>query len=424
MAGKAVKFGFVGLGSRGRLMMKKVIRIPGTKLVGFCDLNQECVDLAVKAAEELGVKPKVYENYDAMLNDPTIDAVVIATSWSAHISLACKAMEAGKAVAMEVGPAMSLQECFKLVEVQERTGAKFMFLENTCYNRDVLLVMNMIKDGLFGEIVHAAGCYQHCVTDIVYNEYDAFNRGVPGNERIVNRMKRNMEPYPTHDIGPIAKALNINRGNRFISLTAMSSKAVGLNSYVEKKYGKEKAGEFKPLAQGDVVTTMIKCAGGETVLLTWNTALPAPASKGFKFHGTNGVYHDELKSVHIDGMTPTDPKAPTAKQWEGLDKYAKKYKHPGWVWFDRNKYMEKYSINPRAHGDADYLILMAFADCIREGYDMPIDVYDAATWIAISVLVEESLALGGQPVFFPDFSNGRWLRRAPLNIDKRWNCGT
>ena len=423
MSFRTVKIGFVGLGSRGRNLMKKLIRIRGTKVVGICDLNEDCVAEALKGAAELGEKPKVYPTLQDMLDDPNVEAVVVATSWSAHISIACAAMEAGKAVATEVGPAMSIQECFKLVETQERTGAKFMFLENTCYNRDVLLVLDMIKAGLFGEIIHATGCYQHCVTDIVYKEYDAFNAGVPGNERIINRMMRNMEPYPTHDVGPIAKALNINRGNRFLTLTAMSSKSRGLNAYAEKTYGKEAAGKFAPLAQGDVVTTMIKCAGGETVLLTWNTALPAPPSKGFKFHGTNGMYHAELNSVHIDGMTPVDPKAPASKQWESIERYKKEYKHPGWVWFDKNKYMEKWNINPKAHGDADYLILMAFADCIRNDTDMPIDVYDAATWIAISVLVEESLALGGQPVFFPDFTNGRWLRRKPLDVDARWNCG-
>ena len=423
MAARTVKVGFVGLGSRGRGLMKKAIRISGMKVVGLCDLNDKCIELALKEAEELNEKPRVYKSYQDMLSDSKIEAVLITTSWSSHIPLACQAMEAGKAVAMEVGPAMSLQECFKLVETQERTGARFMFLENTCYNRNILLVSNMLKKGLFGEIVHASGCYQHCVTDLVYQEYKAFNEGVPGNERIINRMMRNMEPYPTHDLGPIAKALNINRGNRFLSLTAMSSKSRGLNAYVEKTHGKEAAGAFAPLAQGDVVNTMIKCAGGETVMLTWNTALPVPPSKAFKFYGTNGAYNEELSSVHIDGVTPIDEKNPTAKQWEPLEKHNKKYKHPGWVWFDKNKYMDKYSINPRAHGDADYLILMAFADCIKEGYDMPIDVYDAATWIAVSVLVEESLALGGQPVFFPDFTNGRWLRRAPLNVDDRWNCG-
>lgn len=423
MALRTVKVGFVGLGSRGRGLMKKAIKITGTKVVGICDLNKECIDLALKDAEALGERPKVYSSYDDMLSDPKIEAVLITTSWSSHITLACRAMEAGKAVAMEVGPAMSLQECFKLVEVQEKTGVKFMFLENTCYNRDVLLVLNMIKEGFLGEIIHADGCYQHCVTDLVYKEYKAFNDGVPGNERIINRMMRNMEPYPTHDVGPLSKALKINRGNRFISLTAVSSKSRGLNTYIEKTYGKEAAGEFAPLAQGDVVNTILKCAGGETVTLTWNTALPAPASKGFKIYGTNGAYHEELSSIYIEGISPIDEKSPTTKKWESIENYRKKYKHPGWIWFDKNKYMEKYSINPRAHGDADYLILMTFADCIRYDYDTPIDVYDAATWIAVSVLAEQSLALGSQPVFFPDFTNGRWLRRAPVNVDERWNCG-
>ena len=423
MAKKTIRVGCIGLGPRGRGLMKKMAKIPGTKIAGVYDLKETCIQNALKDCEELGVKTKAYSSSKEMFEDPKVDAVVIATSWAAHIPLATAAMEAGKAVGMEVGPAMCIQDCYKLVEVQERTGMPFMFLENACYGRDELLAINMIKNNLFGEIIHTTAGYQHCVTDLVYKEYKALNSGEPGNERIINRMKRNMEPYPTHGLGPVAKGININRGNRILSLTAMATKARGLNAYIEKTYGKEEAADFVPLAQGDVVTTMMKCANGETIMLTWNTGLPAPASRSIKFHGTNGMYSGDLKSVHIDGMTPVDPKSPSTKQWESQDKYLKKFNHPGWKWYDKNNLSDKFGIKKTGHGDMDLLTLMAFINCLKEGYDMPIDVYDAATWMAVSVLVEESLALGSQPVFVPDFTSGKWLRREPLNIDDRWNCG-
>lgn len=423
MPSKTIRVACIGLGPRGRGLMKKMAKIPGAKIVGLFDPKQSSLDAALKDCATLGVKAKVYESADEIYADPKVDAVVIATSWAGHVPLATAAMEAGKAVGMEVGPAMCIQDCYKLVEVQERTGAPFMFLENACYGRDELLAINMIKNNLFGEIIHTTAGYQHCVTDLVYNEYKALNSGEPGNERILNRMKRNMEPYPTHGLGPVAKGININRGNRILTLSAMASKSRGLNAYIEKTYGKEESANFVPLAQGDVVTTMMKCANGETIMLTWNTGLPAPATRSIKFHGTNGMYHGDLKSVHIDGMTPVDPDHPTKKQWESQDKYLKKYKHPGWKWYDRNDLSTKFGINKSGHGDMDLLTLCAFINCLKEGYDMPIDVYDAATWMAVSVLVEESLALGGQPVFVPDFTGGKWLRRGEMNIDERWNCG-
>lgn len=424
MATKTVRIGCIGVGPRGRGLMKKMLKIPGAKIIGLYDPKPDALKNALADCKELGFpKVKAYSSSEEMFADDKIDAVVIATSWAGHVPLATAAMKAGKAVGMEVGPAMCIQDCYKLVQVQEETGMPFMFLENACYGRDELLAINMIKEGLFGEIIHVTAGYQHCVTDLIYKEYKAMNSGVPGNERILNRMKRNMEPYPTHGLGPVAKGIGINRGNRILTLSAMATKARGLNAYIEKTHGKEEASNFVPLAQGDVVTTMMKCANGETIMLTWNTGLPAPATRSIKFHGTNGMYHGDLKSVHIDGMTKPDPARPSTKIFESQENYLKKYTHPGWKWFDKNKLCEKYGINTAGHGDMDLLTLVSFVECLKNGYDMPIDVYDAATWMAVSVLVEESLALGGQPVFMPDFTGGKWLRRGELNIDKRWDCG-
>jgi len=422
MAKKKLKVGFIGLGSRGRNLMKKLSRIDGASVSGLFDPKTECLDQAVKICDELGIKPKVYASTAEMLADPKIEAVIVSTSWAAHIPLACEVMEAGKAVATEVGPAMSLQECFKLVEVQERTGSPFMFLENICFGRDELMVMNMVKNGVFGEIVHTVGGYQHCVTDILYNEFKAYDPKVSGNERILNRMKRNMEPYPTHSLGPISKLLGINNGNRMVSLSAMSSKSVGLHSYVERVDGSEAASKIPRLAQGDVITTMIKCAGGETINLTWNTGLPIPVSNCYKVHGTVGAYCADLNSVHIDGLTPYDSDHPTTKKWESLENYREKYEHPAWKWFDEMGYEKKFSIKAGTHSSADYIELFAFTECVKNGCDMPVDVYDAASWMAVSVLVEQSLALGGQPVFVPDFTNGKWMRKKNLNCDEKWNC--
>lgn len=414
---RILRVGCIGLGSRGRGLMKKLIQMQPSKVVGLFDLKQPCIDQALEDCKALGeTRVKVYPSAQAMFDDKNVDAVVIATSWAAHIPLATAAMKAGKAVGLEVGPAMSIEDLFTLVDVCEKTNGRLMFLENACFGRDELLAINLIKEGVLGEIVHAVGGYQHEVADLVYKEFKNMNTENAGNERILNRINRNMEPYPTHGIGPVAKALGINRGNRFISLNSVSSKAAGLKAYIERTDGKEAAYDFPRLAQGDVITTMLKCAHGETVVLTWNTVLPAPASRLLKFHGTNGMINLEKGSIYVNGVNEKG-------KWANKDDYKDKYKHPAFKWFDRNKYQEKLGLKPGSHADMDFITLFAFVDCTLKEYDYPIDVYDAATWMAISVLAEQSLALGSAPVFFPDFTSGKWMRRGELKIDERWDCG-
>ena len=414
---RTLRIGCIGLGSRGRGLMKKLIKMQSAKVVGLFDLKNECVELALADCKELGeTKVKVYPSSSAMYEDKNVDAVIIATSWAAHIPLATEAMKAGKAVGLEVGPAMCIEDLFKLVNVCEQYKGRLMFLENACYGRDELLCVNLIKNGVLGEIVHAVGGYQHEVADLVYKEFKAMNVENAGNERILNRMKRNMEPYPTHGLGPVAKALGINRGNRIVTLNSIASKPAGLKAFVEKTDGKEAAYDLPRLAQGDVITTMLKCACGETIVLTWNTVLPAPASRLLKFHGTKGMINIEKGTVYVDGVNEKG-------KWANKDDYKNKYKHAAFKWFDRNKYQEKLGLKPGSHADMDFITLFAFVDCTLKGYDYPIDVYDAATWMAVSVLAEQSIALGGQPVFMPDFTHGNWMRRGEINVDERWNCG-
>lgn len=420
---RVLRMGFVGVGPRARSLMKKAVHIPGVKIVGIYDPKQSAVEKTFEVCEQIGVDPapKLYESSDALFNDKKIDAVIIAASWAAHVPLACAAMEAGKIVGLEVGPAMCIEDCFKLVEVQERTQAPFMFLENGCFKRGVLHALSMVKVGLFGEMIHASGGYQHCVSHIVYKEYKALDSGEPGNERILNRLSRNMEPYPTHEIGPIGKALNINRGNRMLTLTAMSTKAVGLKSYIKKTDGDAVAAKFEDLVQGDIVTTMIKCARGESICLTWNTSLPVPIAKNLKYYGTDGAFEGERKVVYVEGRTPKDPEHPDRKEWESVDNY-KEFEHPGWKWYDEEDFDSKYGFSERNHSNQDFLMMYSFVECAKKGYTFPIDVYDAASWMAISVLAEESLANGSRPVFFPDFTNGKWMRRDGITIDPRFDC--
>lgn len=340
-----------------------------------------------------------------MFDELKPDAVLVATSWEEHIDVAIAAMKKGIAVAMEVGGAYNEKECFELVKTYEETKTPFMFMENCCFNRDELLVTNIARNGLFGEVVYCHGAYAHDLREEI--SYGDIKR----HYRLKNYTERNCENYPTHELGPIAKLLNINRGNRMISLTSMASKSAGLHDYVQNKeelsYLKDR--EFK---QGDVVDTLIKCENGELISLRLDTTLPRFYSREFTIRGTKGMYLQDNDSVLVEGDYD--------ELWT-THEFMKKYNHNS---VNYEKYLPKIwkdvtqEILDAGHGGMDYFEFEAFFNALKNGEEMPIDVYDAASWMAITYLSEKSIANGGAPVEIPDFTNGAYKTRTPKDVIK------
>ncbi|MDP4119330.1 MAG: Gfo/Idh/MocA family oxidoreductase, partial [Bacillota bacterium] len=230
-----LKIGVIGLGGRGYSLLDLVmLEMDDIEVVAVCDKYEDRAKAAAdKVKEKRGNTPVCTLNYKDVLAMDEIDAVVIPTSWADHIHIAIEAMKAGKYAASEVGGAYSLDECWELVRTHEETGIPCMMLENCCYGRRELMVLNMVKQGLFGEIVHCEGGYRHDLRDEVSTGKEKRHY------RLVNYLNRNCENYPTHELGPIAKVLNINRGNRMLSLNSTSSKSAGLHQYIVDKLGKD-----------------------------------------------------------------------------------------------------------------------------------------------------------------------------------------
>ena len=215
-------------------------------------------------------------------------------------------------------------------------------------------------------------------------------------------LHRNGELYPTHELGPIAEYLNINRGNRMVSLCAMSSKAAGLHAWLQEHRPDSELVNAQ-VNQGDIVTTMISCANGETILLTHDCTLPRPYSRGGRIQGTKGIWMEDNRSIYIDGRSPVDPGYWTHR-WEKDEAYMEEYKHPLWQAY------EEFGLRG-GHGGMDYLVLRAFVESVQKDECPPIDTYDTASWMAITALTEQSIAMGGAPVPVPDFTEGRWLQK-------------
>lgn len=332
--------------------------------------------------------------YQSILKRDDIEAVVIMTDWETHVRIAVEAMRHGKIPAMEVGGASSLEECWKLVRTSEATGIPCMLLENCCYGKDEMTILSMVRQGIFGEIVHCRGTYAHDLRDEI--GLGDVNR----HYRQHHFMARNGELYPTHELGPIAKCLHINRGNRMLSLTSMASKAAGQKVWMQAN----RAGEAIANAVfncGDVVTTMIQCANGETILLTHDCTLPRPYSRGGCVQGTKGIWMEDNRSIYIDGRSPVDPNHWTHR-WESDAAYMEEYCHPLW------KAYEAFGLRG-GHSGMDYLVLRSFIESIQQQKPFPIDVYDAAAWMCITALSEQSIALGSMPVAIPDFTDGMWV---------------
>lgn len=384
-----LQIALIGLGGRGTWWLGELLAMEDVEVTAVCDKLADRMENGRRLCrEKYGREVFGSTDYREIVSRPDNRAVIVTTSWNDHVRISVAAMRAGKYAASEVGPAQSLQQCWELVRAREESGMPFMLLENCCYGREEMTVLNMVKKGLFGEVVHCAGGYRHDLREHLVSGYEQ------GHDRCWHNMHRRGELYPTHELGPIMTWLNVNRGNRMLTLTASASKGRGLGAYMAAR-------EQQPRAylQGDVTITTIHCANGETILLTHDVCLPHPYSRMGLLEGTKGIWLEDKHSVYLDGTSPEE-------QWEDIAQYYEKYEHPLWKKTGAADFTG-------GHGGMDWLVMRAFLNAVRCGTDTPIDVYDAAAMMAVAVLSEESIAMGSAPVAIPDFTDGKWVRREP-----------
>lgn len=419
----SINLGLIGVGERGTAQLSVVLNRKDVNITALCDIDANVLNRAKRMVEKAGQStPATYGegplDYKNLLNRDDVDAVLICTPWLWHTSQSIDAMRAGKAVGCEVSGATDLQECWDLVNCYEETGTPFMIMENVCYRRDVMAVLNMVRNDLFGEMVHLEGGYQHDLREVKFNNGTQTHGGgvefgakgySEARWRTEHSVHRNGDLYPTHGLGPVAVAINNNRGNRFEYLTSTASKSSGLHDHIVNH---ENGGASHPNAEidfalGDIVTTVIRTVKGETITLNHDTNLPRPYSLGFRFQGTKGLWMDINNSLYIEGVSPSH-------RWEGDEPYMKKYDHPLW---------KKYGNEAEGagHGGMDFFVLHAFIEALKADEPMPLDVYDCASWKAVTRLSEDSIAQGSKPMTFPDFTRGKWIRRKPIfGFDDRY----
>lgn len=420
---KKVRVGFIGVGLRGQEHVKLLAKRDDVEIVAFADPSPIMLSASQKILKSNG-KPEAREfsngeyDYRNLLKLGNIDAVVIATPWEWHLTQGVEAMKAKKIVGMEVSGAIKLDDCWEFVKTYEETKVPIFMMENVCYRRDIMAILNMVRKGMFGELVHGRGGYQHDLRGVLFNDgVTPYNSGAEFGEkgfseakwRTEHYVKRNGELYPTHGLGPVSVMMDINRGNRLTRLSSFSSKSLGLHQYIVEH---PKGGANHPNAkvkfnQGDIVTTQIACANGETILLTHDTSLQRPYDLGFRVQGTDGIWQDFGSGGADQGYIYFEKIMNHTHKWDNTEKWIKDYDHPMWKKFESKA-------TGAGHGGMDFFVMNTFIECIKRNIEFPMDVYDLATWYAITPLSEKSIAKGGQVVEIPDFTKGQWKNRKPI----------
>jgi len=400
---ETVRVGVVGVGGRGMIHVQELLKLPGVEIRAVADIVASRVEEAENLVEDTGQpRPAGYSrgetDYQRMCAEADLDIVYIATPWRWHTPMCVEAMKTGKHAATEVPAATSIEECWQLVEMAESTGRYCVQLENCCYDRVELMILNMVRRGLLGEIVHAECGYLHDLRELKFSDSGE------GLWRLDYSLRRNADLYPTHGLGPVAQTVNINRGNRFDHIVSTASKSRGLHEYAVREFGADSPQANLEIAIGDVVSSLIRTTSEETILVVHNTNSARPYSRKLMVQGTKGLvqkYPEPL--IYLDEISP-------AHEWENLlEKYAEEWEHP--LWRDLSERSEG-----GGHGGMDFVLNYRLMTCIQRGEQPDMDVYDAAAISAVIELSERSIADRSRTMDFPDFTRSKWQSREPLGI--------
>lgn len=391
-----VRIGFIGVGGRGSGLLRDLLAIDNVEIVAICDLVRDhalrAQDRSVKAGQK---SPTLYtageRDFEKLCARDDIDLVYVATPWDWHVPMAVSAMTNGKHVAVEVPAAKTMDECWTLVNTSEKTRRHCVMLENCCYGYNELLVLNMVRAGLFGELLHGEAAYNHDLRKLL------FEKRSEGLWRRFEHVNRNGNLYPTHGLGPVANYMDVNRGDRFDYLVSISSPSVGLYEYRDKHVAADDPRAKEKYPCGDVNTSLIKTAKGRTIMLQHTVSTPHPYDRINLISGSKGVFRDYPARVYIEGAAEGG-----GEEYKPIDGYKAQYEHQLW------KQVGELARKTGGHGGMDFIMNYRLIQCLREGVAPDMDVYDAAAWSAPGPLSEQSVAAGSAPAKFPDFTRGRW----------------
>jgi len=392
-----VRIGLIGVGNRGSRLLKTLLEIEGLEISSLCDINKGKASSAARSCESMGRKLlSVYgeneNSYKDMLDREKLDAVIIATPWDSHASMALYAMKNGTYPGVEVPAALTVEDLWQLVETSEKTGIPCMMLENRSFCSENLALLNMKRLGLFGDIVHCHCAHSHDLADFWF--FDAKNG--EANWAAEYLLKYNRDQLPTQSLGPILSWMDINRGDVVTEIYSRASSCNAINAFFHREFGKDFPAGKLEYKQGDVITSILKTRMGKTLVINSDLQLPRPYDNRWLLQGTKGIYDEGRNSVFLEGKTKE------YHRWEPLKPYTEKYNHKWW----------QADYSSKENEGTDFVMLTQFVNAVRSKGPVPLDIYDSAVMSAVVELSGISIEKNA-PVAFPDFTRGKWETSKP-----------
>lgn len=422
-----VRWGFIGLGSRGTSHLKTVLQMEKAQVTAICDTHSPNIERAAEIVREKSdTEPFIAGNsrdeqeWRRVIERDNVDAIVISTAWEQHAPMAVEAMKAGKHVYLELPAALTIEECWQLVDTSEATQRHCMMLENCNYGREELMLLNMVRQGLLGEILHGEAAYIHELRMQMFQDEHG-----TGSWRTYHYAQQQGNLYPTHGVGPIAHCMDVNRGDYFEHIVSMSSPARGRELYARQHF--EEGHQWNKIEKwecGDVNTSIIKLYSGKTMMVQWDETSPRPYSRHNYLQGTRGAFGGFPNRIAVDysldelpeGVAASTPKKDDRTNYHVWDTHLEPwfhcYDHPMW------RKVGKVAKEHGGHGGMDYIMFWRVQQCLLEGKPMDQSVYDAALWSAITPLSRASIEQGSAPQKFPDFTRGKWKTTPPIAIEE------
>ena len=396
-----VRIGFVGVGLQGGSHVRNFLGIDGVDIVALCDIDEaRAREVSSWVVADDRPQPDLYTrgetDFKRLCEREDVDLIFNATPWRWHVPVCVEAMETGKHTAVEVPAAHNAEDCWRLVEMAERTRLHCVMMENCCYGYREMMILSMVRAGVLGELLHAEGAYIHDLRAIKFSDA---NEGL---WRWRHSIDRNGNLYPTHGIGPLAQCLDINRGDQFDYLVSMSSNARGLDLYAQANLAPEDPRSQVRYSLGDMNSSLLRTKNGRTILLQHDTTSPRPYSRINLIQGTRGTVTGYPDRVYLEGRS-------SDHGWEEMTGYNEEFEHP--LWSEQGEAAEG-----ARHGGMDYLEDYRLIQCLRSGSPMDMDVYDAAAWSVLTEITEKSVAAGSRPIEIPDFTRGAWTQKRPVAV--------
>lgn len=427
-----VRFGLIGAGQRGSTFLRLLLQVPGAELRAICDVDQEALAGAQSFIQENAPEANIALisgsdlAYRELLDREDLDAVIIATPWRWHAPMAIDSMRSGKHAFVEVPLATTMEDLWQLVEVSEATRRNCMMMENVCYGRSEMMVLNLVQQGVLGDLTHAEGAYIH---DLRWQMKEIERKTGSWRTPYHTHMRGNI--YPTHGLGPVAQYMAINRGDRFDFLTSMSSPSLGRAAYARREFPAEHQRNAAKYVKGDMNSTLIQTVQGRSILVQYDTTTARPYSRLNLVQGTNGAfagfpnriavenvpeplqrayeteYQERLAAWRQTDQSRPEPQRRTFHEWDqDMDRWYSYFDHPLW------KQIRAEAQAAGGHGGMDFAMLWRMVQCLRDGIALDQNVYDGAAWSCLFPLTHASVVARSQPLAIPDFTRGHW-RKTP-----------